>query len=182
MVPILIGLVVPAIPLRSMYYLPIYSLVLFKMVSQELRIRVSWRAPLKKVAIVFLAVTIMNNAVVIARLGQISNFNFDSDRQLVQTIKQMTLESEPPTQIRIYGAIKLSGSPMSLREPESIGNSVFSSSNVYRVALFLKYFGLDFTPSVNSPEDEIVFDSMEGYPFSNWLDIRNGSLYLKLGE
>jgi hypothetical protein len=177
--PVVVGVFVPNIPIRSMYYLPIYSIILSGIFIKEFQLQIDRKKLVVRFFFFLLLITILNNSIVVSRLGQISSYTSQFDTHLTQLISQRLYEAGYAQNIRVHGKIASTNSPLSLGEPESIGNSVFSSENVYRVSLFLKYYGLNLIPAPNSLDDLKVFKGMSSYPLGAWLRIESDTLYLK---
>jgi hypothetical protein len=179
-----------AVPLRSMLYLPVITLVLASVAVRGLRLMKPLpRQTTRAIVAAVIVLGVLGNATISNRLFASAETSYALDQDLAFTIGQekdkfLGGDNRKSLPIKISGGHSWPDSPMTPTR-ETLGASFFewNGGAVQRVAAFLRMQGVKVHEATPQQAEEawVSLDAMPVYPQPGWITVHNGVLLLKFG-
>lgn len=179
-----------AVPLRSMLYLPVITLILASVAARGLSLMKPLpRQTISAIIATVIVLGVLGNAAISNRLFASAETSYALDQDLAFVIGQekdklLGGNNRKSMPIKISGAHSWPDSPLTPTR-ETLGASFFewNGGAVQRVTGFLRMQGVQVHQATPEQAEEAweTLDTMPVYPQPGWITIQNGVLLLKFG-
>jgi hypothetical protein len=177
LVTLLSGIILSIVPFRSMFYLPVFCLILLLITFDSRFFRNEVRPEkLTIILIGLLCISTLSNSMVTSKL-QLSSIRIQElDAEIAQKIGATGLSSNKATPCTVvivgtYDSTKISG----VRTTEALALSIFSTGNAERVKLLLRYHGFNCQVTFEEVENS-AYSDVAIFPQATWPETLEGSV------